>query len=87
MAGEVKILDPFSSPRFFGRALCLLAGVNAMIKTSVRRKRQSRREQATHDEPDKDVCEFYTAAVEAMPYGARVPLGDRDFKVCVFVPP
>ena len=62
--------------------LVLTAGLEAMLKKSTRRKRQSRNEHTTHDEADKVVCEFYTAAVEAVACGARVLLGDRDFKVC-----
>lgn len=70
---------------FGNMAMCVLAaGSEATIKKSSR-KQQARNEQATHHEPEERVCEFYTAAVEAVACGARVLLGDRDFEVCVCV--
>eukprot|EP00752_Nemacystus_decipiens_P002190 g2084.t1 len=57
-------------------------GLESVLKKSRRRRRQSGKEPIAGDEVDmyEDVCEFYTAAVEAVACGARVLLGDREFK-------
>lgn len=52
-----------------------------MVTKSLRRERQSKKEEITYEKSKGNTCEFNTAAKEAVACGARVLLGDRDFEV------